>query len=322
MTKCYSFGDIAYANNTVCPGSNTCCAPDAACLSNRLCHNLGDAPNVWIRGPCSVKGWKGASCPQICLYDERGGRFPRVTPCEDGSLCCSNEPQCCSNRKGVFLDEDGNIALSRATAPTVTFTPVAGTGGARAPVTASTPTNAPITASTSTAQTTSTILPLQLPTSAAASSSAAPTQLEVASAENTASPTAEDTASSQAKIGFGVGVPLAGLLALALAYVLLPRRCIRCKTRRTRLKVLPTRTTPRGYVGRGGPGISGAPPAGAGTMTELHADHGWYHSSVDSHRRLLLLQPPPAEMGSTPTAELEAAGRDRLQPPRDLVGSV
>lgn len=43
------------------------------------------------------------------LADETGGYYPRVRRCDDGSYCCNNEPSCCSDGDGVFLDAKGNI---------------------------------------------------------------------------------------------------------------------------------------------------------------------------------------------------------------------
>ncbi|KAL2177465.1 uncharacterized protein P884DRAFT_299859 [Thermothelomyces heterothallicus CBS 202.75] len=125
LIDCYRWDGGVTANNTKCPNSNACCGPTATCLSNRLCHNVGDGPDLFVRGPCAVKGWD-PDCAQICQYDELGGVFPRVTICADGSLCCNNDPQCCQDGKGVFLDEAGNIASARATAATTSYPPLGG----------------------------------------------------------------------------------------------------------------------------------------------------------------------------------------------------
>ena len=66
---CYSFRGGKYAGNTKCPNSNTCCGPKAACLSNGLCHSPEDGPNVWVRGPCLIKGWDD-DCAQVCKYSK------------------------------------------------------------------------------------------------------------------------------------------------------------------------------------------------------------------------------------------------------------
>lgn len=69
LIDCYSFGGVVSPNNTKCPGSNACCNAEATCLSNRLCANKGDGPNLWVRGPCAVEDWDD-SCPQICMFGE------------------------------------------------------------------------------------------------------------------------------------------------------------------------------------------------------------------------------------------------------------
>ena len=67
LINCYRWDGAVSPNNTRCPNSNACCGPKATCLSNRLCANPEDAPNLWVRGSCAVKGWDGA-CAQICKY--------------------------------------------------------------------------------------------------------------------------------------------------------------------------------------------------------------------------------------------------------------
>ncbi len=44
-----------------------------------------------------------------------------MTPCSDGSLCCNNDPQCCQDGKGIFLDEGGERISARATAATTSY---------------------------------------------------------------------------------------------------------------------------------------------------------------------------------------------------------
>lgn len=68
---CFYYDGEQAANNTLCPGSSSCCGITATCVSNRLCHNAGDASNIYVRGPCAVNpatnGWD-SSCAQVCLY--------------------------------------------------------------------------------------------------------------------------------------------------------------------------------------------------------------------------------------------------------------
>ena len=76
LIDCYYFDGALSANNTKCPNSNTCCNSQATCLSNRLCHNAGNAENLFIRGPCAVKpksvGVWDDDCAQICKYSKLG----------------------------------------------------------------------------------------------------------------------------------------------------------------------------------------------------------------------------------------------------------
>jgi hypothetical protein len=69
LIDCWKFDGTLSANNTRCPGSNTCCGPKSTCLSNRLCTDQND-PNSRrpVRGPCAVEGGWDDSCPQICRY--------------------------------------------------------------------------------------------------------------------------------------------------------------------------------------------------------------------------------------------------------------
>jgi hypothetical protein len=69
LIDCYRWDGAITANNTKCPNSNACCGPTATCLSNRLCANVGDGPNLWVRGPCAIEGWDD-DCAQICKYSE------------------------------------------------------------------------------------------------------------------------------------------------------------------------------------------------------------------------------------------------------------
>ncbi|KAK1756617.1 hypothetical protein QBC47DRAFT_270200, partial [Echria macrotheca] len=192
---CYGVGGQSYVNNTRCPGSNACCGVGATCLSNRLCHLPGDAPEVWVRGPCAVTPFD-ESCAQICYYNETEigeGVLPRVTPCADGSLCCNNDPQCCADGRGIFLDENGNRASTKATAAITSYPPV-GTGTDRYTQTPSLSTTIP-------------------PTSLTPS----PSGTDVANAGSTG----ENTA---LKVGLGVGMAMTVVLTALVVYFWLTRR--------------------------------------------------------------------------------------------------
>lgn len=113
---CYGYNGLSYVNNTKCPGSNACCGYQATCVSNRLCHNPGDAEGTYVRGPCANNIWD-STCAQVCLFNETealAGFLPRVSQCGDGSWCCVNDATCCSNGRGVFLDSDGILPWLRA----------------------------------------------------------------------------------------------------------------------------------------------------------------------------------------------------------------
>jgi hypothetical protein len=147
------------------------------------------------------------------LLDETTGIFPRVTPCNDGSLCCNDDPQCCQDGNGIFLDENGNRASAKATAATTSYPPVSD-GLERFTMTPSTST----TSTTSTSATT---------TSAEESSS---TRAEPGAATTTSStsPTPETSDDSDdslgLKVGLGLGIPLAVILTAIAVYFFLRRR--------------------------------------------------------------------------------------------------
>jgi len=110
---CFSFtGDIQYSNNTQCPGSGSCCQTAAQCRPDRLCSANNDN-NTLIRAACIDRPWSLTSCSQICLYDPITFTLPRVNICQDGSYCCDNQTNtttnCCLDKLGVFLDQQGNI---------------------------------------------------------------------------------------------------------------------------------------------------------------------------------------------------------------------
>ncbi|CAP68201.1 uncharacterized protein PODANS_7_4750 [Podospora anserina S mat+] len=130
---CYGFAGQAYTDNTLCPGSNACCGRKATCLSNRLCHNPNDPEGLWVRGPCAIREWDD-SCGQI--YETAASNGP----------CCNNDPQCCQDGKGTFLDEGGEIVSTRATGATTSFPPLSETGTVR--TTAPVPTTSTSSSST------------------------------------------------------------------------------------------------------------------------------------------------------------------------------
>ncbi|KAH6635806.1 hypothetical protein F5144DRAFT_600594 [Chaetomium tenue] len=213
LIDCYRWDGGITANNTKCPNSNACCGPTATCLSNRLCANVGDGPNLWVRGPCAVKGWDN-DCAQICKYNESMGIFPRVTPCKDGSLCCNDDPQCCQNGKGIFLDESGNRASAKATAATTSYPPVSD-GLERFTMT-------PSTSTTSTPSTSATT------TSADESSTTTNDEPGAVTTSSSTTPPPDTSNNSDdsigLKVGLGLGIPLAVILTAIAVYFFLRRR--------------------------------------------------------------------------------------------------
>ncbi|KAL2166041.1 hypothetical protein VTG60DRAFT_3406 [Thermothelomyces hinnuleus] len=247
LIDCYRWDGGVTANNTKCPNSNACCGPTATCLSNRLCHNVGDGPDLFVRGPCAVKGWD-PDCAQICQYDELGGIFPRVTICADGSLCCNNDPQCCQDGKGVFLDEAGNIASARATAATTSYPPLGG-GPSRYTLTPSASTTTTPTTRSGSSSSGSNNSPSSIRASwftsdpggaSAATASSAPSTATrttaidhppsgVGSSSNSGSISEDDDNgggdnTTGYKIGLGLGIPLSVLMTACVVYYLAARR--------------------------------------------------------------------------------------------------
>ncbi len=132
-----------------------------------------------------------------------GGLFPRVTPCADGSFCCNNSPQCCSNGQGVFMDSLGHIVSSSVSGVITSYPPVDGTGVARFTVTPTTSTSTfPGTSTPSTTSDPGTSLPASSP----------PSQTAVSSSVDTVG----------LKVGLGLGIPLAVLVSVC-AFILFSR---------------------------------------------------------------------------------------------------
>ncbi|KAK3995921.1 hypothetical protein QBC44DRAFT_3937 [Cladorrhinum sp. PSN332] len=211
---CFRLDGRVMVNNRKCPGSNACCGETATCLSNRLCHNDGDPPDLWVRGPCFINGWDGGTdCAQICLYNETAtNRMPRVTQCDDGSLCCDDNKNCCAEKKGIFLDARGNKVSARATGATLSFPP--GVSSTSSLSSSTSTTSITLSTSTLTTQTTS--------------SPAAGTGLgnSEPSSSSSAAPITETSSSDMIglKVGLGLGIPLAFLISGLLVYCFLRKR--------------------------------------------------------------------------------------------------
>ncbi|KXX77955.1 hypothetical protein MMYC01_206787 [Madurella mycetomatis] len=274
LIDCFRFDGAVSPNNTKCPNSNTCCGPTATCLSNRLCHNVNDPPDTYVRGPCAVRGWDD-SCPQICTYNETG-IFPRVVVCGDGSLCCDNYRQCCQDGRGIFLDESGMRVSARVTAATTSYPPVSN-GLERF-------TQTPSTSTTSTSTSISTSA-LQFSETATSSPSNAP-----ATASNS-----DD--SIGLKVGLGLGIPLAILITACVVYFILRRR-----------------KHPHPYDATSGPFQLGPDDGHHVYAAESHAPTKYSQAMVQAgapHPPPLYSAPYPVEIGGQTANELDAPPTQR-----------
>ncbi|KAF1351837.1 hypothetical protein BDV97DRAFT_367664 [Delphinella strobiligena] len=192
-TTCYGYDSkMNETNNFVCPGSLACCGEAATCMSNRLCHNPGEAAGEYVRGPCAVTPYDPSVCGAICLY---GG----------GS--------------GIWLDDEGNPETK---SPTSSYTystfygPLAATPTSSS--TSSTPSSSSATTTTSSSSTASSIGSMPMTTSTSSSSAKS-------------APSSGLSTGAKAGIGVGVGVGGAAVLAiLTLAWVIHRKRGQRSRT--------------------------------------------------------------------------------------------
>lgn len=127
---CYGINSShTYTNNTQCPGSDSCCQTAEQCRPDRLCTS-NESDKVLVRAACSQNPWSSQACATICLYglflvpcvwavgwlteqDNKDGFLPRVTICNDGCYCCQKDTNCCADKTGLWLSENGEI-LGRA----------------------------------------------------------------------------------------------------------------------------------------------------------------------------------------------------------------
>lgn len=198
---CWGVDGKQWTGNKRCPNSSACCGENATCMPNRLCRNKGQDENQFVRGPCAVAPYDEKKCAAICVYDERNNRFPRVLKCNDGSYCCDFDEGCCNAGRGTFLDRDGNITDNSTETSDETSS---------APSETAIRSSATLDASTTADSTT-------------ASSEA--------SASETTGPSAETADDSQVlKIGLGVGIPAAALIAALAAWLCIRRKRATQKT--------------------------------------------------------------------------------------------
>ncbi|KAF4463022.1 hypothetical protein FALBO_10161 [Fusarium albosuccineum] len=198
---CWGVDGKQWTNNKKCPGSSACCGEGAICMSNRLCKNKGQGENEFVRGPCAVAPYDKKKCAAICIYEERNNRFPRVKRCDDGSYCCSNDdPGCCDGKRGTFLDSRGNIEAEEDFTTTTSSE-------------ATTTSFAPETSSTTSS------------TTATTTSFSEPSATSDETAKETNDPDAETTDNSHGmKIGLGVGIPAAAIIAALSVWLFLGER--------------------------------------------------------------------------------------------------
>ncbi|KAK3396223.1 hypothetical protein B0T20DRAFT_358230 [Sordaria brevicollis] len=221
---CYGYDGQAFVGNTKCPGSDACCGTKHVCVSNRLCHDPGDKPDVYIRGPCASKPYDSEKCAQICLYEKddsnKGGFLPRVTVCNDGSLCCENDPDCCEKGAGVFLDENGVIVSNAMVNFWTSYPPVSPGGTERYtvyPSTSRTTMGTSISAATTTATSMTSSMPPPLATE---------TRQTEAPSDTLPVPSPPSSGSANSigfKVGLALGIPLVALISGIAVYLLMRR---------------------------------------------------------------------------------------------------
>lgn len=233
LVSCWASNGQETLNQTVCPNSRACCGPEATCLSNGLCHDPNLPSNVHIRGPCEDMRFESKECPRICLACKANlrnqfffltntttaelDRFPRVNVCNDGSLCCEYDTQCCEGGRGVFLDNQGQFA-ERAPATTYSWGPSrteAGFTFTKPPV--EKPTSASTTDALTTDDPTTSGPPTRVPTAEFSQATSSPSK--------TSSPgEASNGDGDGLKIGLGVGISVGCLLIAGVAVWLVWRR--------------------------------------------------------------------------------------------------
>ncbi|CAF3487269.1 hypothetical protein SNK05_004582 [Fusarium graminearum] len=189
---CWGVNGMQWKDNHKCPGSSACCGPDATCMPNRLCQRKGQTKNQFVRGPCAVAPYDRKKYTAICIKEETNNRFPRVEQCDDGSYCCEYDSGCCVGGRGVFLSSDGSIEDN------------------------STSTTSELSSTFSTLSTTLSTFSTEYSTTASEPSTTATAEADTED---------EDADNSQGvKIGLGVGIPIAAIIAGLSAWLFLRRR--------------------------------------------------------------------------------------------------
>lgn len=70
---CFDWNGRPLANNTQCPGSNSCCNYLHQCTDNHLC--IQDGSDYYVNALCAVSPWE--NCSNICHYGTIGFLSPR-----------------------------------------------------------------------------------------------------------------------------------------------------------------------------------------------------------------------------------------------------
>ncbi|KAL5353803.1 hypothetical protein ACLOAV_001845 [Pseudogymnoascus australis] len=212
---CWGYDGKPWYNNVLCPGSQSCCGEHGICLPNKLCNSKKDGTGEIIRGPCAAVPYDKDECGEICLYDEIKERFPRVTICEDdGKYCCDNDEKCCDEGRGVVLNGAGKVVVKAVSTST---DPVPSTLSTSTKSPSTTSDQPPSTSDPSTSDSANTSS--ETPTPSADSETTSPSESAVSS-----EPAAAGGLTTGAKVGVGVGVPVAVLGAAALGAFLFFRR--------------------------------------------------------------------------------------------------
>jgi len=169
-------------------------------------------------------GYRAASANQGPCADEikeNGGRLPRVTACNDGSLCCfEQDPDCCLEGRGVFLDASGRLVDQLDTNPVISYPPRPNGQGRS--------TSLPFISTTSSTRVTSTSTPSTTDQSQSATSepetSPSNTNTEPSPTDTTTADSSTSDNSIGLKVGLGLGIPLAALLSGLAAYCFFKKR--------------------------------------------------------------------------------------------------
>ncbi|KAI9695933.1 MAG: hypothetical protein M1820_008345 [Bogoriella megaspora] len=131
---CYDYDGTNFTEFNKCPNSDSCFKEPDQCLPTRLVKRGGD---LLVRPICANNPWSQETCAQICLYGNKGGYVPRVNICQDGSYCCDNDPNCCLDHTGVFLNQTNGIVIGRANETTNSATHASSTSTSTMPPKAS-----------------------------------------------------------------------------------------------------------------------------------------------------------------------------------------